>query len=172
MRAAVFAVLLLLAPVAARAAEPVAVVPYRIDYFGWFTVSATVNGRGPYDFIIDTGATRSLVFQNLAAIHEFAPSGGPPQTVLGLASEDLLPTFTVGDVSVGAARIDNLVTVILSDWRQGDRSPQGVLGLDFLTRYTLVFDAERGVLSLYDRDAAPESYPRKWKPVALTPDGF
>jgi predicted aspartyl protease len=171
VRVIVFLCLLLLAPVA-RAADPIAVVPYRIDYFGWFTVSAMVNGKGPYDFIIDTGATQSLVFENLAALHTFEPSGGPPQTVLGLVSQGELPTFNIGEVTVGEARLDNLVTVILGDWRQGDRSPQGVLGLDFLTRYAAVFDAENGLLSLYHRDTPPETYPRKWKTVELTADGF
>ncbi|MGE0408290.1 MAG: aspartyl protease family protein [Amphiplicatus sp.] len=141
-------VLLSAAPLAGRA-EPVAAAPYRIDYFGWFAVPVMVNGEGPYDFIVDTGATRSLVFENLAAAKGFAPSGGPPQTVLGLLSEGRLPAYFVGDLSIGAARLDALATVILGDWKTRGRSPQGVLGLDFLTRYFVVFDAETRMMRLY-----------------------
>ena len=49
-------------------------MPYRVDYNGLITVSTTINGRGPYDFVIDTGATLSLAFQNLADKEGFARS--------------------------------------------------------------------------------------------------
>lgn len=172
MRRVLLGLFLALTAFAARAAEPVAAVPYRVDYHGWFTVAVTVNGQGPYDFIIDTGATQSLVFQNLANIQNFAPSGGPPQLVLGLGSQGKFPTFIVGEVAIGAARIDNLVTVVLQDWKYRDRSPQGVLGLDFLKQFEAVFDRQRMELRLYPLAEGRPPGTEKWKKAWLSTNDF
>jgi hypothetical protein len=163
--------LTLLLPLAVQAQDPVATIPYRIDYGGWFTVEATVNGQGPYDFIIDTGATQSLVFTRLNAIYAFPASGGPPQEVLGLLSSGKFPTFVIGDIAVGNAQIDDLVTVILPDWTVEGRAPYGVLGLDFLKRYRIVFDAPKGELRLYDL-AQPIAEAEAWKTAKLKRDDF
>lgn len=172
MRGVLLTLFLALTALTARAAEPVAVVPYRLDYYGWFTVSATVNGYGPYDFIIDTGATQSLVFRNLAGIQNFAPSGGPPQLVLGLASQGKFPTFNVGDLAVGDAHLNDLVTVILGDWKHRDRSPQGVLGLDFLTKYEVVFDRQKMEMRLYNPAPGRPVATERWKEIKLEPADF
>jgi predicted aspartyl protease len=166
------AFLLALASFAAQAAEPVVVVPYRVDYHGWFTIQATVNGQGPYDFIIDTGATQSLVFENLALIQNFQPSGGEPQLVLGLGSQAKFPTYIVGDIAVGPARLDDLVTVVLADWTARDRSPQGVLGLDFLSQYEAVFDRQKMELSLYPVAEGAPAGTERWRSADLKADDF
>lgn len=162
--------LLWLAPVIALAAEPVTRVPYRIDYGGWFTVSATVNGRGPYDFIIDTGASHSLVFENLAKIHEFPPSGGEPQLVLGIASSAYYPTYSVGDIAVGPAVLKDAATVIIADWTVDERAPQGVLGLDFLTQFRLLFDDRAQELTIYALDTPLPRANEQWRAAPL--EGF
>lgn len=106
--------------------RPLAEIPYRIDYGGWLTISVSIDGRGPYDFIIDTGATQTLVLKNLQDKERFPPSGGPPQRVLGLLSAGAFPTFSVGEVSVGNEKLSNLVTMVLPDWTVSGASPQGV----------------------------------------------
>ena len=156
----------------ARAEEPVVSVPYRIDYNGWLTVSATVNGEGPYDFIIDTGATQSLVFQNLADSQNFPATGGPPQMILGLAAQGAFDPYLIGDIAVGAAELADLETVILPDWTV-EKKPQGIIGLDFLEDYVMLFDAEAGALHLYDHAAPPPgAVTRRWRRADLEADDF
>ncbi len=154
----------------ATAAEPIATAPYRIFETGWLTVDVTVNGRGPYPFIIDTGATRSIVFTTLAEAQEFAPTGGPLQRVLGTESSGLYPTYIIGDLAVGAARLEDLTTVILNDWRPGEGAPMGVLGLDFLTQFLIVADADRRELQFYAPDARPPRGRGGWRTVSLKRD--
>lgn len=163
----VTAALLFCFSVAAYAAEPVARLPYRIDYGGWFTVSGTVNGQGPYDFIIDTGSSHSFVFENLAALQTFPPSGGPPQTVLGLSSSGAHPTYKIGDIALGPVVLKDAATVILADWSVEERSPQGVVGLDILRHYRLVFNAESRELFLYAKDEALDPAYAAWKEAPL-----
>ncbi|NWG70340.1 MAG: aspartyl protease family protein [Parvularculaceae bacterium] len=163
----VLMILLAFLALAARASEPAASVVYRLDYGGWYTVPVTVNGKGPYDFIIDTGATHTIVFGNLDAIHHFAPSGGPPQRVLGLAASGLFPTHVVGEIALGPAKLSNVVTVVLDEWKVGDTAPYGVLGLDFLERYFVMIDRARGEVRLYDNRTPLEIGEKGWRWTTL-----
>jgi predicted aspartyl protease len=156
----------------ARATEPIAIAPYHIDPSGWFIVDVTVNDAGPFPFIIDTGATRSIVFSSLAAQMAFPDSELPPQRVIGITSSALHPTFIVGELAIGEAKMSPLVTVVLEDWRPGLRAPLGVIGLDFLTRYRIEFDAGTGEMRLYEPGEARGLDMRRWRQVPLQRDDF
>ncbi len=156
--------------------SPIAVVPYRVEDSGWLTVAVEVNGQGPYNFVIDTGASHSLVFEKLRAEQNLQLSGGPPQRVLGTGSETRLPTYSVGEVSIGDAKIDDLVTVVLPaltpDIADEDNSPDGILGLDFLANFRLVFDRSGYELKIYPNGATPEPQEAKWRTIPLAPEDF
>jgi predicted aspartyl protease len=156
----------------ARPADAVAVAPYHIDPSGWFIVDVTINDAGPFPFIIDTGATRSIVFASLAARMAFPAAELPPQRVIGITSSALHPPFVIGQLAIGEAKLSALVTVVLEDWRPGLRAPLGVLGLDFLTRYRIEFDAEAGEMRLYAPDTAHGLDMRKWRSVPLQRSDF
>jgi len=151
----------------ARAQEPIAVVPYRVDYNGLITVSTTINGRGPYDFVIDTGATLSLAFQNLADKEGFAPTGGPRRRVLGISGSTELDTYHLGEISLGGASLINHVAVIIPDWEAPRRTPAGIIGIDFLKRYAIVFDISEKTMTLYPHGAIPKERIKRWKSVKL-----
>ncbi len=156
----------------ARAAVPIAEFPYRIDYEGWVTVSVMVNGKGPYDFVLDSGATITATFQNLADQHAFTPADRGPIRILGLTGSETLPAVKIGEITVGGQRLDNHVGVVLPDWRDSRRTPGGVLGLDFLTKYTVLFDAEEEVIRLYDRANPVIQLPRGWSKTRMRADEF
>ncbi|MCB2112400.1 MAG: aspartyl protease family protein [Parvularculaceae bacterium] len=156
----------------ALAQEPIAVIPYRIDYDGLITVEATVNGHGPYDFVLDTGATLTLAFQNLAAAEGFPPTGGPKRRVLGISGSSELDTFVLGEVSFGAAKLENHIGVILPDWGAPRRTPAGIVGIDFLKRYAVVFDVRKKTITLYPHGAIPKNRIRSWKTVKLRPRSY
>ena len=155
---------------AARAQEPIATTQFRTGYNGWFTVSVMVNDKGPYDFIIDTGATHSLAFQNLADIQSFPLTGADKRTVFGLSASGEFDPHFLGSISIGDARIDDLTSVILPDWSVSER-PQGILGLDFLSKYIVVFDADEETVSFYD-PATPPAETRRWRRTKMTANNF
>lgn len=153
-------------------ARPVAEIPYRIDYEGWVTIDITVNGKGPYAFIIDSGATITAVFENLAVEQTFSPADRPPIRVLGLAAAKNLPAYFIGDINIGGRTLTDQIGVILPDWAPPRQPPQGVVGLDFLTQYTVLIDADARVIRLYDKARAPDGRGRGWSSTAMVADDF
>ena len=140
---------------AAFAAEPVARVPYRTDFGAWYTVEATIDGKGPFEFIIDSGTSHTLLFETAAATVGAAPAGGL-QTVYSIGASGQYARRRLGDIAIGAARLDNATGVVLADWPVGERMPAGILGLDFLSRYFVVLDASRREVAFYARDDRPD----------------
>ncbi|MEO1135998.1 MAG: aspartyl protease family protein [Pseudomonadota bacterium] len=151
---------------------PIAEIPYRIDYQGWITIQTTVNGQGPHDFIVDTGATITSVFQNLADQQGFLPADREPIRVIGLIGAERLPAYQLGNIHEGQAGLVNHIGVILPDWASPNTPPQGVIGLDFLSRFTVLVDSRRKVIVLYPRDAGITDLEKDWSTTRLRPMRF
>lgn len=157
-------------PMSGRA--PLAEIPFEIDYEGWVTVDVMVNDQGPHKFIVDSGATVTAVFANLAANQNFTPVNRPPIRILGLTEAKHLPAFSVGEIGVGGRALNDHVGVILPDWSPPRQTPQGVLGLDFLAQYTVLFDVDARMIRLYDPAPPPDGGARGWSDEPLTRDTF
>lgn len=145
------------APVAPfGAGEPAAEIPYRLAYQGWFTVDAAVNGQGPHDFIVDSGATITSVFANLEPGQSFTRAPGRTIQIFGLSGAKELPAYFIGDIDFAGIAMEDHTGVVLPDWSPPNTPPQGVMGLDFLTRYTVHIDTQARTIRLYDPPAGPE----------------
>ncbi len=149
-----------------------AAIPYRIDYDGWYTVPVYIDGEGPYDFIIDSGATVTVVFRKLAERRKMPRTDLPPRRILGLVGAERLPVHRIGDVSVGGAMLPSLLSVVIEDWPEDRPSPDGILGLDFLSRYRVLFDARRRVIEFHLPGDAPLDGTGRWAKTALIADDF
>lgn len=148
-------------------------MPYRTDYGGWFTVSGTIKGKGPFDFVVDTGSTKTLIFVNTVdKIGGVALTNDPPVRVIGLSADRKFPTFRIGDVSIGGQTMADLATVILRDWTVNGRAPQGVIGLDFLERYHVEFDSQAKVMRLYARQTPYAPPSPKWRSTPMQRRSF
>ncbi len=156
----------------AKAQDPVAEIPYRFDYDGWITVPVTVNGEGPYDFIVDTGATLSVVFKNLDAKQNFPYIEGEPRRILGLIETNDLPPRYIGTVASGGQVMEDVVSVVIDDWLPPRPTPQGVLGLDFLSPYAVHIDPATQTIKLYDSGPPDAVDARGWSKVRLAPQSF
>jgi len=165
-------VVALLSPLSAAANGPAASVPYRIDYDGWYTVPVYIDGEGPYDFIVDSGATATVVFRKLAKRRAMERTNKPPRRILGLVGSERLPVYRIGDISVGGAKLPSLMSVVIEDWPDDKPNPDGVLGLDFLARYTVLFDARRRVIEFFPPAAEPLDGTARWAKTELKADDF
>jgi hypothetical protein len=62
--------------------------------------------------------------------------------------------------------------VVLPDWRDTRRTPGGILGLDFLTRYTVLFDADKQMIRLYDRRDPVKGLSKGWSKTRMRAENF
>ncbi len=149
-------------------ASPIVSIPFRIDYGRRLIVQGLVNDGGPLDFIVDTAATTSVLFENAMAPSEAERSGLPDINLLGLNGVQKAPTFRIGSIDVGGRRLENHIAPILRDWENFQRTPHGVLGLDFLGRTVMVIDPVTSKLELYDAPAEEiEALSQGWRSVPL-----
>jgi hypothetical protein len=89
------------------------------------TVGVRLNGQGPYAFVIDTGANRSVVAQEVALECRLPRDGSAP--VHGIVSMQSAPLVKVGRLTVGDVISSSLSLPVLPQQEVG---AQGILGLD------------------------------------------
>ncbi len=118
---------------------PATVVPVKVlrgqDSTVLVLVPITIGGRGPYDFVLDTGASVSLIDQTLAA-RLGLPSSGATHPVSGIGGTVEVPfvaikTWQMGRMALPAAQLG-------SGQLLGDRSGsngRGLLGSDILSQF-------------------------------------
>ncbi len=91
------------------------------------TVQAKINGRGPYPFLVDTGANASVISSELAALLDLPTSGSV--SLHGIAGVEQVGTVKIQTIAVGRRiRRDLTVSVLPGRFVQAP----GVLGLDWL----------------------------------------
>lgn len=124
-------------------------LPAEID--GQIVVRATLNGKGPFGFIVDTGGHNILTPAAASALGLTAVGQGQS----GGAGEGTLPeqAVRVADLRIGAARLkDQYFSVIPFTWDTVERGPRtplaGLLGLDIFERFIVRIDYRRAVLDL------------------------
>lgn len=113
-------------------------------------VSAYINGKGPVDLILDTGATLTCLDDSLASELKLQPRIGVVSTGLGVGVTGPLRLLKVDSLRVGLAAATN-ITVCALDLRslQGvSPSARGLLGLNFLKSFRVTIDFGRRVLQL------------------------
>jgi predicted aspartyl protease len=112
-------------------------------------VPVRVNGRGPYDFVLDTGASSSTVSRSLVRRLRLPRTGGTAH-VRGVAGDTVVPLVTVDRWTVGGQRLqgDSLPAIDFGgDFGAGQVN--GLLGSDELRRFGAVrldYENERLVL--------------------------
>jgi predicted aspartyl protease len=104
------------------------------DLYRRMTAPVRINGQGPYAFVVDTGANRSVVSSELA--ERLALTRGADQSLNDAAGLQLAPTVTAG-LAVGGGAETELVLSVLSAAAIGG---QGMLGLDRLADRRLTLD--------------------------------
>lgn len=113
-------------------------------------VPATVNDRGPYEFILDTGAGMSLLSPRTAEALAIMPNG--VREGAGAGGRVAVSLGRVDSLAVGGARSDAMPIAITAEVDRighavGERI-DGNLGYDFLRAFRLTLDYGNRVLRL------------------------
>jgi hypothetical protein len=127
--------------------EPPETLKAVFDLCRRMTAPVRVNGRGPYPFVVDTGANQSVISAALAA--RLGLVSGPLELLNSTTGAQMAPT-TTAQLTVGVRTEPDVVLSILPEWAMGG---VGMLGVDRLDgqRLTMDFAHERLTIEAADR---------------------
>ncbi|HTX57757.1 MAG TPA: retroviral-like aspartic protease family protein [Candidatus Acidoferrales bacterium] len=120
---------------------------------GHQTVPVFVNGRGPYPFILDTGADGSAVYQWFASLAKLKTVAGGAGSLSGQTGTADVPLYTIDDLAMSGRHIEHVTVYGLPNRHDAGREA-GVLGTDYMDGAIVAFDFPCGKVEVY---AKPES---------------
>ncbi|ULU23877.1 retroviral-like aspartic protease family protein [Dyella terrae] len=115
---------------------------------GHDTVPVYVNGKGPYPFILDTGADGPAVYQWFADEARLPKVAGKEQDLSGQTGSAKVSMFRIDDVSLGGLHYHGAEAFGLPDRKDGGQQA-GVLGNDFMDKAVVVFDFPCRQVTIY-----------------------
>ena len=118
------------------------------------TVQVHVNGRGPYDFIVDSGADTSVVGLRIA--RDLQLPLGQPAILNSMTARNIVDRVKVDQLTLGPTTIRNLQLPAL---REVDVGGEGMIGIDALVRQRLLMDFEKRLIKVEDARVPVKSYP-------------
>ena len=102
------------------------------------TIPVSIDGRGPFDFIVDTGSERTVISRELANTLELRASNDVwLTTILNVAQ---VPTVIIPSLGAGRHMVDEIQAPALA---RSDLGAAGILGIDALEDQQVLFDFER-----------------------------
>jgi predicted aspartyl protease len=109
------------------------------------TVPVTINGAGPYRFLVDTGAQATVVTARITDALGLVPSGRA--TLVAMASRTQVDTIALDGLEFAGRRFNNLTTPLLRD---RDIGADGIIGLDSLQELRVVIDFRADAITVVD----------------------
>jgi len=99
------------------------------------TLPVMIDGQGPFDFLIDTGADRTVISRQLAAKLDLPD--GPAVLMHESAGDDDVNTVVIDHLAIGARIIHHIEAPALE---AADLGAAGILGVDALRDLHVVMD--------------------------------
>ena len=109
------------------------------------TVQVHVNGRGPYRFLVDSGADTSVVGLRIA--YDLQLPLGTPAILHSTTARELVDRVKVAELTLGPTAVRNLQLPALSE---SDVGGDGLIGIDALVQQRLLMDFEKRFIKVED----------------------
>jgi hypothetical protein len=116
-----------LSEIVVRAPEPRFVAPTRRDRIGRIWAPVTINGKGPFRLVLDTGASHSAITSQVAEILGITPDPSRSVLLRGVTGSIAVPTIRVDSFAVGDVILTPATLPIVTDALGG---AEGILGTD------------------------------------------
>lgn len=112
--------------------------PTTLDHIGRVVAPVMVDGRGPFRFVIDTGASRSSVGPSLVETLGLKMSQTPSLQLEGITGSAPVSAVTIDRLRAGSFSVQNSAMPVL--WAPVMAGADGILGIAGLTDQTLLVD--------------------------------
>lgn len=118
-------------------------IAFRVDHTDRMTVPVRLGGKGPFHFLVDTGANRTVVSTALAAAMNL--TNGPVATLHSVSGTSLVRTATVPQLELSRDRVRSAEVALLEAEHM---DADGIIGVDSLRSEKVIFDFRRRVMSI------------------------
>jgi predicted aspartyl protease len=114
-----------------------------------FVVPVHINGRGPVNFVLDTGATLTCIDVSLARELQLPEEGAMTGVAIGAMAAGAIETVRMDSLRIGNAAAYDIAACRLDlEPLRRALGVQGLVGLNFLKQFDVGIDFERRVLTL------------------------
>jgi Aspartyl protease len=150
---------------AARAPAPQDLLfacPTTLDHLGRVVAAVMVDGKGPFRFVVDTGANHSTISPQLVARLGLAPSLAQPIRVTGITGSAEVASVPVEMLQAGDLQIANTRFPVI--WSPVMAGAAGILGAAGLQDDRLIVDFSRNrvLITRSHGESFPWGYTRVW----------
>ena len=140
--------------------------PYRIAQDGRLLTSITINGQGPFTFLIDPASSTSLMYEHVRAKLNLTQSRPGNIVIYGINDVSNAMPVNLRTLDVAGEEVKDLTIGVLPD--SDPHEPDGVLGLDVLAHYFVVLDHSTMRLKLLPPDPDSAKPYEDWAQAKLT----
>lgn len=107
------------------------------------TAPVFIDGKGPFDFVVDTGTNRSVISARLA--EQLGLEQGPAVRLHGIAGTEVRPSVRAATFRIGQRETKRLILPVVPPKALGR---DGILGVDGLKNQRVVMDFGENVLTI------------------------
>lgn len=118
------------------------------------TVPVNIAGQGPFRFVVDTGAERTVISRELARDLDLSP--GRTAVVHSMTEVSRIDTVVIPGLQIGNRTVSDIHAPALS---RSDLGASGMLGVDSLQRQRVVFDFGRQEMTISPSRQREERWP-------------
>lgn len=109
------------------------------------TVPVSIDGKGPFSFVIDTGAERTVLSKKIAS--KLALEQEEPAQLISIAGQTMVNMVYVPELSFGSRSYESFISPVLLERHIG---AEGILGLDGLQDQRILFDFRNNEITVED----------------------
>lgn len=146
-----------------------AVVPFEVRSGGRIVIDVAINDQGPYRFAVDTAATASFLVSRVREDLDLEPLPGVTATVQGIVASGSFPVVDIERLAIGRAIWANARLIDLPGVTDATASIDGILGADFLRRYSIGFSSRERNLQLFTPETTGANTYRDWAAIPIEP---
>lgn len=142
-------------------------IPYRIGVSGQIVVNAEINDQGPFAFAFDTGASISVVFDEVRERIGLECVADRAVVIQGMVGSGRFPIAIIDRLRLGNEVWADARLASMPGGALADTDFDGILGLDLLNHYAVSFSTEDRALRLYAPESLRERSYKGWAAIPL-----
>jgi Aspartyl protease len=125
---------------------PLYAIPTLHDQVGRIVAAVTINGRGPFRFMLDTGSNRTVVAQSVLAKLNLATNPDTSISVVGVAGSEIAASVHIDSLDAGDMHFRDVDLAVLSGPVLYDLD--GILGMEGFDGLKVSADFVRNLVSI------------------------